>query len=353
MRHLVTARRAGRGTALLVAAAAAVGTLHAAPAAAYSTANGVRLNAVEARLVTLVNNARSANGVPALIVATGTTDVARRWSAYQASRSAMQHNPNLARDVAAAGSSSWTALAENVGAGRDADAVFSTYMNSSTHRANILSRSFRYLGIGWAERPDGTGYNTQVFVDAYSSSYGRTREPAYGGVKDTRAYAASGALADFESGTEPRGLTAVTGAGLAVSPLTVDPAGSGDQAGRFTVRQSAGGSGGGGELRLRDAVDLTQATALTVTLGAVTKTARPLTVVIAVRTAFGSTVHVGSVSVASGRTVSKTLPMPPAARSWRNEIVVHVSRAALTALDSASYAGRSATVAARDLRVVV
>lgn len=353
---VVTARGITRTVVFLVLIAVALGVLPLAllrpPAArAVTLTNGVRLNAVEATLAVLINTARTTRGIPALVVAAGTTDVARRWAATQAGRRTMSHNPSYAAQLAAAGSATWGAAAENVGHGRDPVALFNAYMASPGHRANILGRQYRFLGIGWAELPDHTGYNTQNFVDAYSGTYGPTQEPAYGSFPDTRTVLGPLAVADFESGRDPRILTAVTGAGLTATPVSYDAPATGDQAGRFVARQTGAGSGGGVELRVRDALNLARATSMTVTVGAVTATARPLTVNVAVRTAFGTTVNIGSVVVPSGRNVTATLALPAGARTWRNEVVVHVSRTALTALDPTAYTGRRATVYVRHLAV--
>ena len=197
MRHAVRRLAALAATAAALSAAAVVAP---APAAAFTTVGSVRLNAVEARLATLINQARTARGLAALTVAPGTTDLARDWSMNQAVKNTLYHNPNLVSGVERSGSASWRAVAENVGRGWGADSLFSAYMNSPGHRANILDSSMRYLGIGWVERPDGSGYNTQVFVDSYSSTYGRNRRPAVGGLADAKVPAASTTVASFENG---------------------------------------------------------------------------------------------------------------------------------------------------------
>ncbi|HVE99241.1 MAG TPA: CAP domain-containing protein [Mycobacteriales bacterium] len=339
--------------ALLVAVVLGpLGAVGARPAHAVSTMDGVRLNAVEARLVSLINQARTSRGLPRLVVASGATDVARRWAAAQASRRVMAHNPLYAAQLAVSGSGAWRAAAENVGVGRDPVVLFNAYMASPGHRANILDARYRYLGIGWAELPDGSGYNTQNFVDAYSTAYGPTREPAYGSLLDRRVISASTPLADFESGRDARILTAVTAGGLTASAMAYDAPTTGDQAGRFVVRQTAAGIGGGAEMRLRDPLDLSGARSFNVTIGAVTGTGRALSVNVAVRTAFGSTVNVGTMSIASGRNVTATFALPTAARGYRNEVVVHVSRASLTALNPAALTGRQATVYVRHIGAV-
>ncbi|HVE62239.1 MAG TPA: CAP domain-containing protein [Mycobacteriales bacterium] len=350
-----TAPASRRGAALAVLGVLLgllpLGLIGTAPAHAASTVDGVRLNGVEAKLVELINVARTSRGIPRLAVASGATDVARRWAATQATQRRMYHNPNYAAQLTAAGSPQWRAAAENVGTSSDPVSLFNAYMSSPGHRENILSRSYRYIGIGWAELPDHRGYNTQNFIDSYSATYGPTREPAYGGLLDTRTVVSPLRLADFESGRDPRVFAAVTGAGMTVGQPVYDAPGPAEGAARFVARQVGAGTGGAAEMRLREALDLTRATAIKATVGAVTKTGRPLQVVVAVRTAFGGTVSLGTMTVPSGKNITATLALPAAARGWRNEVVISVSRAALTALDPAAYTGRQATVYVRDLTI--
>jgi uncharacterized protein YkwD len=341
-----------RFAVLVVAALAVTAGATIAPASAFTTANGVRLNAVEARLATLINQARTSRGIPALTVVPGTTDLAREWAMTQATRDTMFHNPNVVAGVQSHGSKDWHALAENVGHGWDADGLFAAYMNSAGHRANILDRAMHYLGMGWVERPDGSGYNTQVFVDQYTTSYGRVRHPPVGGLADVRTPAASTTLATFESGWDPRVALAYSGTGIVVAQPVVETPGTGDQALRFVVRESKVAAGGGADLRIRDALDLRHATGLRVRLGANTDSGRPVTVQIGVRRELGTNAILGQVVVPSGKWVTVTLPIPAGARNFRNVVGIAVSRASLEAL-SPTLSGRRVMVRVADVAVLV
>ena len=333
-------------------ALSAAGVVAPAPAAAFSSMNGVRLNSVEARLATLINQARTSRGIPALTVATGTTDLARKWAMTQAVKNLLHHNPNLVAGVQAHGSADWRRVAENVGRGWNPDSLFNAYMNSPGHRANILDRDTRYLGIGWVERPDGSGYNTQVFVDRYSSAYGRTRVPAMGGLADTRTPTSSLTVASFESGWDPRVLLARSGSGLsAVGPVFETPT-TGDQSVRFSVRETLVATGGAAELRVRDAVDLRNATGIRLKVYAVTASRRPVSLQVGARRELGTNAILGTVSVPSGTWVTVTLPVPSGAKNFRNVIGVMVTRTALQALSS-TLSGRSVSVRVADVTVVV
>lgn len=165
-------------------AAAMTGAVVTAPQAAALTrpnvatpllADGVKLNGVEARLLARINSARAARKLVRLRVAAGYTDVARRWSAKQAKANVLSHNPAARSQLEKSGGTGWRVLGENVGFGGDADSLFDAYWNSPSHRANILNPAYRYVGIGWVTRADGSGYNTQNFVTCYSSAYGPVR----------------------------------------------------------------------------------------------------------------------------------------------------------------------------------
>lgn len=321
-----------------------------APASAFSSANGVRLNSVEARLAYLINQARTGHGVPALVVAPGTTDLARDWSMSQATRDTLQHNPSLQYGIEHHGSAAWGFAGENVGRGATADSLFQAYMNSPGHRANILDPHYRFLGIGWVERPDGVGYNTQVFVNAYSSTYGHSRVPALGGLADTRTVTSALTVASFESGWDPRVLLSRSGSGIATTGPQFDTPASGDQSVRFTVKESLVALGGGAELRVRDALDLRNATGLRVRLGAKSATGRAVTLTVSLRRELGTNVVIGTVTVPSGGWRTVTLPVPAGARNFRNAVSVTVTRSALEAVSS-SLSARSVIVRVADVTV--
>jgi uncharacterized protein YkwD len=128
-----------------------------------------------------INNARAARGVRPLTLVAGTTDVAHRWSCHLAGYRVLAHNPNLRRALERHGSANWTTYGENIArqaSGYGADHLFHRYMHDPEHRANILNRSFRYVGV-WSKRSSGRRWNTTDFVGAtvgsYVFSYGGTR----------------------------------------------------------------------------------------------------------------------------------------------------------------------------------
>lgn len=337
--------------AALLLALVTTGLPLARPAEAFTTTHGVRLNAVEARLVYRINAARTSRGIAALRVVPGFTDVARRWAYAQARSQTMKHNPNMAAQLAAAGGSGWRTLGENVGTGWDADSLFNAYWNSAPHRANLLNPQFRYLGMGWVERPGGQGFNTQNFVSHYSTTYGRNRVPAFGGRGDSRTVTATQSIGSFEGGSDAR-IAATASPGL-TSRVSVDAASDRDDAARMSVREVAtGASSGRAGMVIRDSLNLQHAQSITLKLRAVSRTSRPVVARVYVRTVFGTSVLLGNVTLQHGVTRTVTLPLSTSARVWRNYVLIAVPRSSLQSL-SGSRTYRSATVAVYDIRVNV
>lgn len=118
----------------------------------------------ESRLVALVNRARADHGLAALRVAGDLRAVARRHSARMADRGRVSHNDRLGEDV-----TGWRRTGENVGRGPDAPTVHRAFMDSSSHRRNVLSPHYREVGIG-VERRGDTIWVTQVFREPSGES---------------------------------------------------------------------------------------------------------------------------------------------------------------------------------------
>lgn len=123
------------------------------------------------RLLQLVNEARTSNGLHALTLTGGTSTVAAGWTQHLAQQGALSHNPNLASQLESHGSSNWTIYGENVGEGAptNPDQLFNAYMQSPEHRANILEARYRYVGVA-VVFAGGYAWNTFDFVDQYAGS---------------------------------------------------------------------------------------------------------------------------------------------------------------------------------------
>ena len=147
-------------------------------------------------------------------------------------------------------------------------------------------------------------------------------------------------------------LLAKSGSGLVTSGPTFQAPATGDQIVQYVVRESAVYSGGGVDLRVRDALDLRNATGIRVKVGATTDTGKPITLTITARRELGTSAVLGTITVPSGTYVTKTLPVPSGAKNFRNVIGVAVSRSALQSL-SPTLNGRRVAVKVADVAVMV
>lgn len=121
------------------------------------TAHAAVDSGAESQFVAAVNQERAARGLPALQVASDLTSVARSHSARMAGGDNLHHNPNLGSAV-----SNWQKVGENVGVGPSVSSIHSAFMNSPSHRANILGADWVQVGIGVEVRGDSI-WVTQVF----------------------------------------------------------------------------------------------------------------------------------------------------------------------------------------------
>ena len=305
------------------------------PQASAAVVSGVTLNRYEAALVAGINAQRTAHGLSPLVVASGTTDVARRWSARMAGVAAISHNPALSSALSAAGSAGWGYLAENVGygAGDDPSGMVAAYMASAPHRANILDPRARYVGVGAADTVISgfvMAFNTLDFVDSYSSGYGHTREPADARPYDGGLITSTRTLASFESGWDPRVRTVRYGSGLTTWGVAYTGPTAADDAARFTVRAATTSTSGAVDLLIRMPLDLSRASGLRLELSSLSADGSPLAVEVLVgnRT---SLVSLGTVGTsATSRTVS--LALPAAAKRFNDQLRVRVSAARLAQL---------------------
>ena len=111
----------------------------------------------ESSFVSHINAERAAQGRSAVKVASDLTSVARRHSERMASSNNLHHNPNLGSEV-----SGWQKVGENVGRGPSVGAIHQGFMNSPSHRANILDSDWVEVGVGVVVR-DGQMWVTEVF----------------------------------------------------------------------------------------------------------------------------------------------------------------------------------------------
>lgn len=135
-----------------VCAASAAGLVSvAAPAGAVSSAS--------ATYFSRINHERAAHGLRPLTMRSDLNSVAQRWADHMASVRLLSHNPRLATQV-----TNWQVVGENVGEGPTIDALDSAFWASAPHRANILDRTYRDVGLGTAVS-DGVIWITIDFRD--------------------------------------------------------------------------------------------------------------------------------------------------------------------------------------------
>ena len=124
--------------------------------------------ALAAEVVRLTNVERAAAGRSRLSAHPLVTVAAAAHSADQAARQQMSHTGSDGSDAGTRltrAGFTWGAWGENVAAGqRTAGDVVTAWMNSSGHRANMLSSSFTTIGIGVVIGADGRRYWTMVLA---------------------------------------------------------------------------------------------------------------------------------------------------------------------------------------------
>ena len=115
-----------------------------------------------ARLVELTNQARAQRGLPALAAATCASAVASTWSATMARDGQLVHQSLSNITGACPG---WRSVGENIAMGNvPADQIFTMWMNSTGHAANILNAGYTQVTIAVAQDSRGVFWVTQDFV---------------------------------------------------------------------------------------------------------------------------------------------------------------------------------------------
>ncbi|WP_432667620.1 SafA/ExsA family spore coat assembly protein [Wukongibacter baidiensis] len=126
------------------------------------------VKAIEQEVIRLCNLERQKAGLPAYSHNWQLSRVARYKSEDMANRGYFSHtSPTYGSPFQMMKNFKikYSAAGENIAMGqRTAQAVVQGWMNSSGHRANILSRNFTQIGVGYAKNSKGTIYWTQMFI---------------------------------------------------------------------------------------------------------------------------------------------------------------------------------------------
>ncbi len=142
--------RVARRSIILIALIAMLTAAFAVPAVAGS----------EGSFIAKINASRSANGLAPLESYWDLTDDARAHSNLMASRGELFHSSTLG-----SATTGWDRLGENVGVGPDVSTLHAAFMNSATHRNNILG-DYNYVGVGVTVDGNGTMWVTVMFMKA-------------------------------------------------------------------------------------------------------------------------------------------------------------------------------------------
>ncbi|MDQ0214409.1 putative YkwD family protein [Oikeobacillus pervagus] len=123
------------------------------------------LNAYEQQVVDLTNKERAKYGLKALKVDSTLSKVAREKSKDMATNHYFSHNsPTYGSpfEMMKKFGISYKSAGENIAQGqRTPQEVVTAWMNSEGHRANILSKNFTHIGVGYVENGN---YWTQQFI---------------------------------------------------------------------------------------------------------------------------------------------------------------------------------------------
>ena len=113
------------------------------------------------------NRERAAAGAPPVQRLESLEQIAQNWSAQMAQQDRMYHNPNIRAQVTATYPGRWSSFGENVlqnWRGVSGQALVQQWMNSPSHRINLLNPAHTHLGVGAAVAGSKKLYSTQNFI---------------------------------------------------------------------------------------------------------------------------------------------------------------------------------------------
>jgi uncharacterized protein YkwD len=148
-----------------------VTTVRSAPPTSVSAVKG-SVEQVERDIFHLINKQRAAQGLEALVWNEDVAKIARMHSRNMADQRFFSHrglDGKMVNDRAdSVGLTKWRGIGENIAfeRGYDHPAAFAVekWMESPSHRKNLLGQTWRESAVGVAVAPDGSYYFTQVFL---------------------------------------------------------------------------------------------------------------------------------------------------------------------------------------------
>lgn len=131
--------------------------------------NNTAVSSYEQRVANLVNMERQRNGLKALALDNAISEVARTKSKDMATNNYFGHTSptyGSAGDMLNKFGITWSAWGENIASGQKTpEEVMDAWMNSPSHRENILSPNFAFIGVGYYTDSNGKAYWTQMFTN--------------------------------------------------------------------------------------------------------------------------------------------------------------------------------------------
>lgn len=131
------------------------------------TPQGETMSAQANEILSLVNNERGKNGLQPLTLSAELTSIANVKAADMRDRNYFDHtSPTYGSpfEMLQRFGVSYTAAGENIAAGqKSAEAVMNDWLNSSGHRANILNKEYKELGVGYVTGGSYGTYWVQLF----------------------------------------------------------------------------------------------------------------------------------------------------------------------------------------------
>lgn len=106
-----------------------------------------------------VNSARANSGFGKLRLDPQLSKAARVHTKEMVRQDSLHHTPS---NILRARVTNWVVLGENVGVGGTVDSLHEAFMNSPSHRDNVLHGGYRHIGIG-TKKVDGRLWVTVLF----------------------------------------------------------------------------------------------------------------------------------------------------------------------------------------------
>lgn len=132
-----------------------------------STGTVSSVNSMEKQVASLTNSERKAAGLGSLTLDSQLSKLARMKAEDMAKKGYFSHTSptyGSAFDMMKKYGVSYRTAGENIAKGQKTpEAVMNGWMNSSGHRANILSSAYTHIGVGYAKDSKGNTYWVQIF----------------------------------------------------------------------------------------------------------------------------------------------------------------------------------------------